>query len=103
MVRRGGKARDRRRRRVGATVVRNAVVGMPLPAGTTISVYNGDAQLLYTYTTAPGQGSLLNTFSDGPTVVGPGGVFNTGHQAFAKGPVYLDYTGGPTATFYPGS
>jgi hypothetical protein len=67
-------------------------VASSVPAGTEISVYNTNHELLYSYTT---------NATNGP-VVTSGTTFNTGNIPFAQQPVYIGYTdggAGATTTF----
>lgn len=78
----------------------SASVGSTLPAGTVISVYNSDHELLYTYTTTKTNTPTVTTTSGDNTQTTVDGVtaysMNTGYEGFALGPVYIDYLNGTT-------
>ncbi|GFG72912.1 hypothetical protein MBOT_02770 [Mycobacterium botniense] len=54
-----------------------------LPAGTTITVYDGSGQELYSYTT---------TATNDPTLVSSSSDMDTGYEPFLQYPIYINYT-----------
>jgi PE family len=76
---------------LNGTIPSNLVPGVPvgdtLPNGTTITVYNGSDQELYSYTVT---GSVNAPEVISPTPVdGFPGIFNTGYVPFSLGPIYI--------------
>jgi hypothetical protein len=66
---------------IPSSVLRTGQTSGYVPAGTIISVYSTDGQLLYSYTT---------TASNTPAVTS-GGTMETGYEPFAQQPVYIGY------------
>ncbi len=64
--------------------------GYSVPTGTEITVYNGDGQELYSYTTTATNQPSVTFFSTDP--------MNTGFEPYSQGPVYVDYSPGGTGT-----
>lgn len=76
---------------IPASVLNDGQTSGMVPAGTLISVYTTNGQLLYSYTT---------NATDGPTVTS-GDTMNTGYIPFQQNPVYISYSpsGVGTVTF----
>jgi hypothetical protein len=64
--------------------------GYSVPTGTHITVYNGDGQELYSYTTTATNKPSVTFFSTDP--------MNTGFEPYSQGPVYVDYSPSGTGT-----
>ncbi len=69
-----------------------------LPAGTPVSVYTQDGDLLYSHITGGDMTILPNWFLK--LVYGVSGVMNTGNAAFVDTPVYVSNADGGAMTFY---
>jgi hypothetical protein len=86
---------------VFGTIPSSLETGSSVPAGTLISVYNTDHDLLYSYTTTGNFDVGTGTgVSDSPTVVS-GTNIDSGVLPFLDRGVYIDYAGAGTTFFGP--
>jgi len=72
-----------------------------VPAGTPISVYTHNGELLYSYTTSGGPGAMVVVPSWFLKLLGVDyPLVNTGNAAFLEDPVYISNADGGAMTFY---